>query len=463
MTTSDTPSHRSSSSGLVPAWVATASAVVAAVVVAAAPKGATGQGASSDGAPVDASGSPLRAVVEKYSQLPKIKAFVDRMQKVDAVEQRLLAAMETGDAAALDAILGDVAGKAPPPPSPTFAAAAEIYFTYRETFRMPLAAPDLPAPDVQVLRTGYDAHLQAAVERVATQGRRLAALDPRGREGHAALCFVLPFLQVADAAWSKQTVDAMPSWLHEPGVLPALQRAAIHLRRPRTAYIFHRYGRPGETGPATPDDADRYRAYLRSVAVSQERAGHLSHAVVFMRAALAAGQGRRDTEQRDLWFELARLYDTAGHPQLAAEQMQQMTAQEGLDPDNRAPLLYLKYLFGAGDDDRIVAATDPDAGTTDGTAMPTPEMLFLRWAALRRQERYGEAHALAQAFLAAHGEHHLAADILFGEAMSALAEGDHPRALDHLEVIAVRFPDAPVMEKVGRMLKSLREDGGDGD
>ena len=119
----------------------------------------------------------------------------------------------------------------------------------------------------------------------------------------------------------------------------------------------------------------------------------------------------------------------------------------------RARLFRLKYLYRAGDDVRVVAETDlPSAEAS------RPERLYFRWAALRRLERLEESDRVAASFFDAHATHPLAADVYFGQAISALAAGEHQKTLDLLEIIEVRFPDAPMIHRVREIRSRLNAD-----
>ncbi|MAE63526.1 MAG: hypothetical protein CMJ18_04580 [Phycisphaeraceae bacterium] len=381
------------------------------------------------------------------------KAFTARLDVVDALAERLVASFEASRRRTGRQLLDGVV-----PPSAVDAmddreavdvrSAAELVREHEAKFAEALPVPRLNADELNVLRAYYDAAVRAAAAWITRNGATVARIDDEAAASVVSLCCVVPFLHVADAHWNVERVRDLPAWIREPKYLEMLERFALDLRRPRTAYAFAET-RMGDTVPA-------YWSYQEQVAEKLVETETYHSAIVCLRAGVEdAAEHERFDEAVRLRLRLGALLAELGHPLMAVDQMERVLAESKDDATyRRAAVLRFKHLYEAGAHKRVV--DDLDAFLEDERCRRArPQIMYVGWVAHRRRLERGAADRLMKRFLAEYENHVLAADMYYASAVDALVRSDYAEAARLLELIEFRFPEARVIEKVQRLQARL--------
>ena len=409
----------------------------------------TAVGAAAEAPDLDA----WRTIAAQPGNAAKLEPFAARLALVEEVARVLGHAFEASRQASLDSLLDevtDVAGRRSTAAGP---GAHELFAVYRRRFAEPLSLPDLPARDIETLRDIYGATVKAAIRSITESGRTIVSIDAQAQTTMVELCCVLPFLHTPDGQWSALHMDVLPAWLKGSDMLPLIERFALQLNRPHTAYQVHLSAltrdRTGQIGPG-------YLAYLQRSAERLVADHALTSAITCLAQAMAVA---RRTEGPGalaaLRLRLAEVHALAGQHQLAADEAAEVLR---LDVDQttygRAAMRRLNYLYKAGQFDRITAEGD-QFQAEPRCRSHLPEILYIQWAANRRMNRPLRAAALHQQFTSHFPNHPLTADMHYALAVTSLAEGDYGEAQRQLEIIAHRYRDFRLADRVQKMRERL--------
>jgi hypothetical protein len=164
-------------------------------------------------------------------------------------------------------------------------------------------------------------------------------------------------------------------------------------------------------------------------------------------AALAEADGKADLAV-DLRYQLAEVYEKTSHPELAAEEVKQLLGRKLPDAQyGKGAMLRLKYLYAAGQHAAIPAEAAAYAADPRCSGY-LPQVLYIHWITLRRLDRQEEAKRVQAKFLEAYPDNPLGADMLFANALAALAASDYEGAVRILDVIEARYPDSKLLQRV---------------
>lgn len=388
-------------------------------------------------------------IVARHAAAPEIQAFTGRLAIIDRLARQMVASFEATRATALAGLIDDLleADPAPPEPAPPtpVPSALQIFQEHQGTFEEALPRPALDDEALAALRGYYDASVNAAARYIAERGRAVAAASERSRIEVAELCVVVPLLHHTDEQWSAAQVRRLPSWLHQPAHLRTLEHFALRVHRPLTAWHLARGAAAG--GPTD------CVAYLMGAADRMVEANEAHAALGCLRAAVVAADAvSQPGAGRQARRRLADLYSRAGHPRLAAAEMQTLLdevdrsaaappdpAPAGADARGRIALLRLEYLFAAGDFE-AVRAEAPIHLADPRCAAYVPQLLFISWATHRRLGEQAQADAVRRRFLDRFPGHDLAVDFYYARARNALRERRYDEADRLLEIVEHRFP-----------------------
>ena len=407
----------------------------------------------------------FRRLAAAHAEEPAMKAFHRRLATIREVADRVRARLDSLGAASLGGLLDDIE----PPANPrgtrqgvkTVATAVGLLARYGNQLPGEPPAVSASAADREFLRQYDRAALAAAAQDVWQSAAAVMTVERRDADEVVGLCLVLPFLGVADAEWTAAELEGLPDWMKQHHKLAMGEDFALHVCRPFTAFQFAGYRRRLQEASLKPP---HYVDYLAEVAAKLVATGHYRPAIHCLRAAIDQGSGSADEAKVTAFrFRLAELFETLGHPQLAAAEMKQiLQAYPNSQHRPRAAALRLKYLYGAGRLDEIIR----EARTYQADERCKPrlaEIMYISWVSQRRQNLPAGAEGIRKSFLAKFPDHLLGADMYFAQAMTALAASDYEEALRLLEIIEYRYPTSRILPKAKQIRQRLEGQATRGD
>jgi len=305
----------------------------------------------------------------------------------------------------------------------------------------------LPTGGKRVLERMRDAVLKHANDIVVSQGRPGALV----RRQLAACCMVFPLLLTPDAAWNHETTGSLPTRLRSGLWVGECERFALHAGRPRTA--LHLSSPHVSAANTTPELAVPYllKAAQR-MAAERDYAAEVACLQAALGLAREHGDAKRISEVAFLTAE--RLADYGGPVEAAAFLKETMEGKPLPEDIGRLHILRLTCLYKAKQYKAVATETnlclEDDRYPRRGT-----QLLYLAWAACRRVGEHEKSSALGARFLKSYPTHPLAADVLYANAMGALAQAEYKKAHGVLSRIAREFPDSRVGGRVEKLLKRL--------
>jgi TolA-binding protein len=402
--------------------------------------------------------APLEAayakVAAEHGRDPMLNALQERLKQIDAATELLLARVRTLEASSFENMLSDRTRPASVSPrAKNTMSASEIYLEYAADFGASLRRFQLPEEATKTLVSYYTASLNASRDYVAKRCRSGVASGKPSTE-LLQLAVVLPFLQVSDERRTAGEIASLPTWMQEPGALETLESFALSIRRPLTAYAFANQRKPAAERSSRQVGLP---AYLRAAA-ERLLEGREYHAALhcLKTATDLAEKENRAGEVAWLRFRRAEVLATVGYSNMAAAEVQQLLERyPKSDSYSRAAMLRLKYLY---ESDQFPAAIEESSRycVEERVKPHLPQMLYIRWLALRRVNRLEEAKKVQNAFLEQFPDHPLAADMLFASAMAALATSDYPETLRLLDLIEYRYPNSKLLPKVKELQQRLQ-------
>jgi hypothetical protein len=112
-------------------------------------------------------------------------------------------------------------------------------------------------------------------------------------------------------------------------------------------------------------------------------------------------------------------------------------------PRGRLEVRSLCDLYDGGLLDEVLSDSSRDVA--DKRCQPyAPQILYIRWQAMRRLSLLDQADHLQSEFLARYPMHPLGANMLWAKATSCLAAGDYASADRGLAMLSDRYPDSPL-------------------
>lgn len=398
-------------------------------------------------------------ILEAHSNDEDMKLFQKRVEAIDLVTKDIMTNFEGMRTQSLDNLLdatldGDKpVAKATDTPKPL--GASELMAQYGVVFGEQLPLPSVNENEKQVLIAYYTAKISAAGKYIAERGQSGTA-SASGESGEVlGLCLVLPFLNVPDKAWQPEHIDGLPRWMREPAAISSLERFALHVGRPYSAYQFSLQRQPAKP---TTLPAGGLAPYFRDTAEKLLLEKDYTAAVACYRAALELTDPKNEAEvYNGLLFRLADLYSSLSHPQLAAQAVNPLLAVPAPEVSGKALILRLKYLYEA----ELYAELLADAGRykDDPRFAPySPQVLYIGWVASRKLPKGKSTESQWRSeFLKKYPDHILGADMYFSEAMDRLASGEYAEAGKILDFIVYQYPDSKVVAKAKEVRSRLAD------
>jgi tetratricopeptide (TPR) repeat protein len=288
----------------------------------------------------------------------------------------------------------------------------------------------------------------AAAGKVFGQARQ-AADKPGAAVGLlAGYCLVIPLLGTPDESWDAAATASLPEWFRAPPWKEPSEAFALHAGRPATAYHL---AEPA----ASPDGGDPLSAYLLRAADRMAAERDYPAELACLRAGLRRVRSR-DEAGRTAEFacRLGERLADHGYPAEAAALLQDILAEKPVPEADRIAVVRLTYLYKAEDFATVAAEADRCLESQQHSDHRI-QLLYLAWAAYRRQGEREKADSLATALLASYPTHPLAADVLYSRAMDALAQADYDGALALLTKIRREFPESRLKQRVDDLLTRL--------
>lgn len=390
-----------------------------------------------------------RELLLKHPNDPGLKAYEERLallQERAAIISKCISDIRRQSLSnILDAPLSPRSAKTRRPPPPR-RYAADLLVESADMLADSLAKPNVAEEEIALLRDYYDARVWALTENVSQSAWKSRVADPHLMAEIYRFCLVLPFLTTPDEGWTDECVRRLPDWLLTESSIQIVQGFALSQGRLRTAYRFH-IAAVKRNQPTTQPSS--FVAFLGASAKALVIQRDYRAAIACYRSAIDLAERDSTTDLAcDLRFALAELLDLAGHPELAANEMQQLIAAH---PDTnvigKVAMLRMKYLYAASGYTTILQ--ECPLYEADPRCCPyRPQLLYLRWVTHRRMNQGEQATTTQEVFLRAYPEHPLAADMYYSSAMSALAASNYSEALRILEIVEYRFPAYKGMAKV---------------
>lgn len=406
------------------------------------------------------------ALVSARADHPAVRAHVARIGQVDRLVDELAAKLSRSRASLLDDMLGEIDGLAAPKPAkqprrrrqkgppPVKRAAGirgdDVLTEYAPHFATPIDPRGLTEAEQEVIERYAGAVMQAAADHVFELGRIATAVSGESVADVAELCAVIPLLQHRDEQWTPETADRLPKWLMETDSARVIERFALRTARYTAAF-------------SVASAADRQAAersmdeYLVQAANALTRDQVYTSAVGCWQQLIARADQQGDADAGVSYrFQLAELLADTGQPQLAAEHVSTIV-DLGPAPKTygKAAMLRLKYLYEAGKIDDVVAQ-GPRLADTPACRFYRPQILYVTWVALRRQNDAAGAKSIQDRFIEDYPRHVLGADMYFATAMAELAASNYDEASRLLEIVEYRYPQSRLHAKVAEIQKRLR-------
>ena len=412
--------------------------------------------------------APLQAEYERIvgpqREEPAMRKWSERLVTVDQIVERLLMALHACKARSAEVILDRMlsgqgtasAGLSAAVPSfrrPRWVDVLTLLDEYRQAFEEEVcSSSSQPARD-KFLQEYYDKTVGTAEACVANEGQAVLALvaDEQSMKYILQLSVVFPFLRTADRLWSRPNVESLAAWIREPRNAEYLVGFSLHAKRPMTAFAFACSG--GRENVAPVSVVDFLQAGVRKMISERDDWA----AMVCCRAGLEiADMAGAENAKTAFSFYLAEVLDRVNHPLLAAEEMMMVMGRCSDSGDyGKAALRRLTYLYSAGRNAELLSAASA-LRTDNGRRTFLPEVMFVSWAALRREtvQRSGE---VKRDFLKSFPQHPLAAEMHFESALDALKNADPERAVTYLRVIEESFPKSALLPQVHEVQRRLRK------
>ena len=401
---------------------------------------------------------PAQDVARPQNEAAKSEeAFDERLASLREATERVASVFDLGRREALDDLLGDAFGPTAAPassgsePQPEFDLRAFLK-EHTERLAAPLSTAGLSADQISEMAGEYRRTLVESSERMATRGEVLAATRPEAAGLSLKASVALPLVHVADRGFRVEDVELFPAWSRTPQMLPALERLMYEVERPQTALCVA----AAADGAAAAPEGKAAVALLRAEADQLLQAQTSDAAVACLALAVEFSEQASDDDGTLRQHQAQVLADLDRPAEAAALLLPQLAADAPAGPRGRAAMLRLKFLYGAGELERVIEESDRHL-EDPGVRAQQPQILYIRWVAARQLDLQAVAGAAHDRFLQEHDDHPLAADLYFADAMEALARSDYDEAGRLLEFIVFRFPESRLVERARSIQQRLEE------
>lgn len=401
--------------------------------------------------------SNYQTILTHYKNTETIKPFESRLQRLSEVGREIVSRLEASINTSLDDMLMDIAGLNPSSkPSESTETARltglDLLTTHEEIFSQPIDFSVIPDTDRLILQKHYQTIFNASLQPVFKKAHIAASGDDSRKIGAVELALVLPFLHTPDSSWTHNETEQLPSWLLDPTVINAVEKTSLRAGRTRTAYEISLAVRRRSDARTRED----YIRYLRQTALNAVKEKDPPMFWQTMHAAIdLASEGDMIDNVAELSYQMADGLNTMGHPELAADHMRWLLDRHpDLDSFPKAALLYMRYLHDAERFDDIVSETNRYKSDAR-CAQHLSRILYVEWVAYRRLGKEASAEQLQKEFLAKHPNDPLGADMLFADAMTALAASNYGRASQLLEQILYEYPESRLTPRVIKVREQL--------
>ena len=397
----------------------------------------------------------LRTLHEKDGAL---ESFFRRLELVDEVTQLLIESFEASRSDSLNSVLGDIAEMSdialPVLPSKKIMRASGILSEYSDIFREALLLSSLAKEEADFLRNYYDTAARLAGKYLARRGQMVSAINKQSGVDVLELCLVMPFLHLSDQQWTTEDIESLPKWMKTDDNIAALERFALRVRRPFTAYQFSLFNRKSDIKGRE----FTYPDYLLSAAESRIKHRDYHVAIYCIRIGIEqAEQVKKEDTATELRFSLSDLLSNIGHSGLAAKEILELMESYPQCPDwGKAAMLRIKYLYEAADF-KAIAAEANEYQSDSRCSNRLAQILYMSWVTHRRLNDLETAQKIEQQFLKQYSKHPLGADMYFASAMTAMASGNYEEAGRLLEIVEYQYPKSRIQQKVKKIRQRLEK------
>ncbi len=386
---------------------------------------------------------------------PAIITFQERLSYAEEVTELIVSEFENIRQKVLADLLDDMSDDSKSPYQESYISrirATEVYTKYSPLMPRIADAASLAVQDRQILRDYYVELCKAAEDFILREGVGSIAFDETASQEIAGLYVVLPFLHIPDDSWREQNVDGLPKWMSTDAVSRGLEQFALSIKRPLTAYEFYRSRQKRSKKNELRSREDYCLVKAKSFA---DRAEYDTSIYCYKKGIELADSAELLDKAIVGRLMLARLYDQLGYPLLSAEHVKD-AMQKGNKSDKwgQAALKRLIYLY-KGEAYDTVLKESAEYEKDERCAIYVPQMKYVLWLTLKKQEKPHEARELAGTFLEQYPKHPLCADVFYASAIEAIQDGKLDQARLHFETIEERWPDSPVSAKARKMSRSL--------
>lgn len=406
----------------------------------------------------ESTSQPTNVVDQLTGEAAQSKAaFRERLASLQNATEVVALVFDAGRREALDDLLGDTFGVSPAPATGGNGRPADFdlrAFLTEHTGRLaaPLSSAGLSAEQIDGMAEEYRRTLVESSERMSSLGQVLAATRPEAAALSLKASVALPLVHVADRDFRVEDVGLVPAWARTPQMLPTLEQLMYEVERPQTALCV---AAAAEGDAAAPEGEIAVRL-LRTKADQLLQAQSNDAAVACLALAVDLAEQATDDDGALRQHQAQVLADLDRPAEAAALLLPQLAADASAGPRGRAAMLRLKFLYGAGELERVIE--ESDRYLEDPGARPQqPQILYIRWVAARQLNLQVIAGAAHDRFLRAYDSHPLAADLYFADAMEALARSDYDEAGRLLEFIVFRFQESRLVARAESILQRLEE------
>lgn len=379
-----------------------------------------------------------------------------RFDAVESLKNQITSQLQPAAQKAMTDLLGDFADNnhsakpsTPAKSSYTMIPAEQLYVSYLPYFTEPIDASALKGTQKEFLRAYYDAEVRSTSFEIIRAGQALVLAKEGGQQLESYL-LILPLLH------GLQKFD--PSLLAE---LPGQMLTSERLGR-LSDFCLLQVGRPdaavGILHLLMQVTGARFNEYDSYLAVSEKcmKVNRSDLAVKCLRAAIGLLQPD-DPKVLQLRFRMCDYWASTNNSALAAGEAGAIMKRYKKTKDaGKAFYLRIKYLTNQGDSASILNEVD-DAISDEFCKPFKPELLYLKWKALRKEGKGELASSTLKRFLKDYPENMAASEMYFAVALDCLSAQRYDEARDILDVLVKKFPSSNMTSKAQGLLSKLKD------
>jgi hypothetical protein len=391
-------------------------------------------------------------IVAAHPNDPAVAAFVRQLAALDAAADDTFHDLRGHRAAFLDRNLANISGaSADPDGPPVLLGAAAIIEKHAASFAHVPSSSDLPEADRQVMAQYLNAAADVLARAVQSRAQACMALAGPDSAEVLRLALVLPVLRSDPSQSLTEPAAALPAWMSGASALHVLREFAVEASRPRLAFALARTS----TTAASVDPSASYLAFVAGQADAMSRIRRYAASLAALRDGISVASAVNDQSTvTKLSFRVAEVLESSASPKAAADEIQSMRSR-CVDPADysQASVLYLKYLYLAGQYSALVSGARADLGEPRCQSA-LPQIIYITWATCRRHGM--DASPWNKTFIDRFPDDPLAAQMYLASALDAIAQGKPQEASRLLEFIEHRFPRSKIIPRVRQVRARLR-------